>query len=151
MVKTGLVINVTWSKVLQFRGKILQVPVHSAPGTPFSLPVWYSLMIARIHATPDQPAFLVPTPTGLVPLTHNTFVTHLHNYLYRAGYDPAVFSGHSFRRGGATFLRNNGFDVHDIMILGDWSSDSVLRYFDHDTDRHKLSSRFTACVMHHYC
>jgi hypothetical protein len=45
--------------------------------------------------------------------------------------DPAMFSGHSFRRGGATFAHRKS--VSPLLIVVDWSSDAYMAYIDQAT------------------
>ncbi|KAI8490895.1 hypothetical protein Bbelb_313140 [Branchiostoma belcheri] len=74
---------------------------------------------------------LIPSRAGgLVTLTHDTLVTHLKTLLHTAGFPAARFSGHSFRRGGATYAWHCGADPATIKLLGDWSSDAYERYLD---------------------
>ena len=56
------------------------------------------------------------------------FSTRLKQLLKKAGYSPELFSGHSFRRGGATFLHNCGGTVLMIQASCDWSSQCFTRY-----------------------
>ena len=62
--------------------------------------------------------------------------------LAQCGLPPELYSGHSFRRGGATFLFNLGADPITIKFCGDWLSDSYLNYVSVD-----LSSRLAAQTM----
>ena len=48
--------------------------------------------------------------------------------LKKAGLDPAVFSGHSFRRGGASYLYSIGGTTLMVQVLGEWSSQIFTRY-----------------------
>ena len=45
-----------------------------------------------------------------------------------AGYDPSLYSGHSFRRGGATMLYKLGASILQIQASGDWASQCFVRY-----------------------
>ena len=56
------------------------------------------------------------------------FTKRLKQLLKKAGLDPDLFSGHSFRRGGATFLHNCGGTVFMVQASGDWSSQCFARY-----------------------
>jgi hypothetical protein len=144
-----LIIDVTWSKVLNARGGAIQVPVYNIPGSPLSAPFWYCQMCRLIPAPPKSPAFVFPTRSGLQPLTYSKFVSRLRQFLTCAGYQANLYSGHSFRHGGATYLAKNGFALHDIMLLGDWSSDSVLGYIENDFTRRKsLAQRFANTIKH---
>ena len=44
------------------------------------------------------------------------------------GWSSAMFSLHSFRRGGATFAFRSGAPAQFIKSQGDWSSDAYLVY-----------------------
>ena len=46
----------------------------------------------------------------------------------RAGFDAASFSGHSFRRGGASFAVQDGVLGELIKVVGDWTSDAYYKY-----------------------
>ena len=61
-------------------------------------------------------------------ITYATFTSRLKILLRKAGYDPALFSGHSFRRGGASFLHQCGGSALMIQASGDWSSQCFTRY-----------------------
>ena len=41
-----------------------------------------------------------------------------------------MYSGHSFRRGGATFVLNCGVPGHHVKLQGDWLSNVYERYLD---------------------
>ena len=46
----------------------------------------------------------------------------------KIGINSSKYSGHSFRRGGATLAFKLGTDHSMIKFLGDWSSDVYLMY-----------------------
>jgi hypothetical protein len=84
---------------------------------------------------PLAPAFAVPARGGgSTPLTHRWFVDTLRHCLRKIGLDPSMFSGHSFRRDGATFAHRMGSPPRLISrLMGDWSSDACMAYIDHAT------------------
>lgn len=45
------------------------------------------------------------------------------------------FSGHSFRRGAATWASRVGYTEEEIKVLGHWNSDCVRRYIDRSADQ----------------
>lgn len=47
---------------------------------------------------------------------------------------PAEYTGHAFRRTGATSCVNNGGDLLDVVALGDWKSNSVAQGYIADSD-----------------
>ena len=55
------------------------------------------------------------------------------------GLDPALYGGHSLRRGGATWAFECG--VHPVFIQGDWQSDSWLLYVGLSEEQKRLISR----------
>jgi len=60
------------------------------------------------HANPAGPAFAVLARGGrIAPLSRIGCLSNTLRYcLRKLGVDPSEFSGHSFRRGGATFAHN---------------------------------------------
>jgi hypothetical protein len=86
------------------------------------------------RATARDPAFAVPTGKGQsTPLTHGMFVATLRRCLHEIGIDHTKYSGHSFRRGGATFAFRMGMDPLLIKRMGDWMSDAYMGYIEHHT------------------
>ena len=53
------------------------------------------------------------------------------------GLPSKEFSGHSFRRGGATYLFKMGIPGELIQVMGDWHSDAYKAYLEID-----LSTKF---------
>ena len=122
------------SKVIQFGSRVHVAVVLAAPGR--TLDTWSAVQAAfalspRARAT--DPAFLLPSGRGFVPLTHYVFVSSLKHCLRRIGVDPGLYSGHSFRRGGATFAHRLGVDPMLIKRMGDWSSDAYMGYINPHT------------------
>ena len=145
--EAGLIVTVTWSKVIKDNKTSIKVPVFNAPGTPLSAPFWYKKMCKLVPAPSDSPAFVIPSGQTLKPVTYHKFVTKLKYLLDKPGYNSQAFSGHSFRHGGATFLAQQGFSVPEIMKLGDWSSDSVYKYIQTSyNDREQMAKRFALSV-----
>jgi hypothetical protein len=68
------------------------------------------------------------TPTRLSHLTHSTFVSRFKSLVARIGLDASLNSGHSFRRGGATFAFSMGVPGELIQLQGDWLSNAYLLY-----------------------
>ncbi|KAK3746002.1 hypothetical protein QZH41_017314, partial [Actinostola sp. cb2023] len=78
----------------------------------------------RLHI--PLPPFLLKTKSSAqVPVTKSQFVAVFRHKLQLAGIDnPEEFSGHSFRRGGATWAFQAGMPGELIQSFGDWSSDA---------------------------
>ena len=87
-------------------------------------------------------------------MTHGVFVKAFKRLVKMSGLDWTKFSGHSFRRGGATYCFNLGVSPELIKLLGDWKSDAYLLY-DQTTDQRRLelpramAQAITSGVLHH--
>ncbi|KAI8486059.1 hypothetical protein Bbelb_361590 [Branchiostoma belcheri] len=81
-------------------------------------------------AEPDGPVFVLPQETGpgFTPLIHKPFVTTLRTLLRQCGYPDSAYSGHSFRRGGATWASECGLPPELIKLQGDWNFSAYQRY-----------------------
>ena len=62
------------------------------------------------------------------PFTYTKFAVKLRTTLQNAGISPDNFSGHSFRRGGATLAMRSGVPLPLIKCQGDWASDAYQRH-----------------------
>ena len=64
-------------------------------------------------------------------LTKSLFIRTFRSLALTAGDpDPAAYSGHSFRRGGASWAFQAGVPGEMIQVLGDWASDAYKRYLE---------------------
>ena len=54
----------------------------------------------------------------------------LRECLKALGYPADKYSGHSFRRGGASFALQCGLPTDLIKLQGDWSSNAYERYLE---------------------
>ena len=78
---------------------------------------------------PSSSLFSYPLPSGgYSHLTYASFSKLLTTVLIESGISPTQYSGHSFRRGGASFAFSCGIPSDLIKFQGDWSSDAYLRY-----------------------
>lgn len=127
--KSGAVISVRWSKSIQYRQRTLQVPLPRMAASPFCPSAALLLVLTQLPAQGSQsPLFCYPAPSGAKPLTYSTFVGYLRHCLTKLGLDPSKYSGHSLRRGGASFALQCGVPTEWIKLQGDWASDAYERY-----------------------
>ena len=113
-----------FGKTNQFGGRdtIIPFPGNSDPALD---PVRHlHSLLSNTDASPNQPAFSY----GSKFITYSIFTSRLKDLLKKAGLNPALYSGHSFRRGGATYLHECGGDSLMIQASGDWSSQCFTRY-----------------------
>lgn len=120
--------SVRHTKTLQFGDRTLDIPV-SAIKDSVLCPVAALQRMTRHQDIPaSYPLFAFQSNGRCTFLTHETFVKFLHKCLTSAGYDSKSYSGHSFRRGGASFAFSCGVPAHVIKTQGDWKSSAYTRY-----------------------
>ena len=132
----GLVICVHWSKTIQFKERNLLIPIVRLPPGHLLCPVQaYERHVRLFPAPPSSLAFLYSKGVLPSPITHAVFTAKLRRSLCSAGLQPSQYSGHSFRRGGATYAFRCGAPVELISLQGDWSSDAVHLYIAQPLER----------------
>ena len=125
----GVAVSIRWSKTIQFGERAFVAPLpwlHGHPLCPVTAIV-KAFSVTR-GAEVEGPAFVIPTQGGFIPFLPSRFVTMLKSYLGKLGYKPELYSGHSFRRGAASWALQKGLPGETIKILGDWKSDAYLDY-----------------------
>ncbi|XP_006820540.1 uncharacterized protein LOC102804827 [Saccoglossus kowalevskii] len=128
---TGLIIRITCFKTIQFGERVLHIPILAILGSALCPVSAYKQMVDMLPAPSEAPLFLAPSSTGsLHPLTYQSFVRHPRSLLSSTGLDPNSYSGHSFRRGGASFAFQLGADPESIKAQGDWHSQAYLLYME---------------------
>lgn len=126
----GAFLIVRWSKVIQFKERLLHIPLPKIPMSPFCPST------ALLRLTLESPPCPLPVPlfryslehASNIPMTHQQFSDKLRSCLTTIGFDASKYSGHSFRRGGATFALQCGLPIELIKIQGDWRSNACERY-----------------------
>ncbi|CAC5425464.1 unnamed protein product [Mytilus coruscus] len=84
----------------------------------------------------------------LTPLTYSKFLSRLKHSLSHIGINPDQYSGHSLRRGGASFALECGIPTELIHSQGDWKSDAYKRYIDPSLDhRHVVMDTFAKRIQ----
>ena len=138
----GILLHIRWSKTIQYGERVLSTPLPRLQGHPLC-PVDAVLraLIATRGAPPGGPAFMIPRAGGFIPLSPAKFISLLKSHLSALGFSPVNFSGHSFRRGAATWALTRGLPGEVIKILGDWKSDAYLAYLSLD-QKEKVNSIF---------
>lgn len=117
------------SKTIQFQERVFEVPIVGFPGHPLDPVFWWQLLCSLAPAPASAPAFSYLSPSGhLVPLFHSQLIGATKSLSARLGFDPATVSGHSFRRGGASFAFLSGAPPELIKFQGDWRSSAYLVY-----------------------
>ena len=134
----GLIVRFKWSKTIQFGDRILSIPIAAIPNSVLCPVLAFTNMCEMIPTQPSSPAFLIPKNSKFVSLTYCSFLYHLKRLLKLSGINADKYSGHSFRRGGATAAFKAGVPAELIKLHGDWQSEAYLKYLTFDMSQ-KLS------------
>ncbi len=125
-------VSMRWSKNNQDRSRVVTVPLPAIPGSPLCPVHAFSLLESTCPCRSSEPAFSFGDGKFL---TYSSFVGDFRSLLGKAGFDPQIFSGHSFRRGGATTAFKANIPSEFIQQQGDWRSDCYKRYIDISFDQ----------------
>ena len=126
----GLLVYLSWSKTNQLGKRNVFIPLPCLPNS-FLCPVLaYKRLLSLTPCDDLLPAFSYSLSPRLQCLTEFRFVNILRSMLRKAGFRAESYSGHSFRRGGATFAFKAKVPGELIKLQGDWASDAYLRYLD---------------------
>ena len=121
-------VMMNYSKTNQFGNKNVVIPMLKNPVLALD-PVYHlTQLITRFPVEGNQPAFSYIEKGKMKCVTYQGFTKELKRLLCLAGLKADNFSGHSFRRGGATYLYRLGADPLLIQASGDWASDCYTRY-----------------------
>lgn len=92
---------------------------------PVSCMLKYLNEIRREPKNSNTPLFL---DSQHRPFSRELFLSYLREILFRLGYRPSDYSGHSFRIGAASSAAAAGVEDHLIKTLGRWNSSCYVRY-----------------------
>ena len=120
-----VLIFVNFSKTNQYMRNTHVIPVPKNEDPALDLYTHLSKLFELVPAEDDSPALSYSSKTFV---THRTFTERLKTLLKKAGLDPSLFSGHSFRRGGASYLYSIGGSTLMVQVLGDWANQVLTRY-----------------------
>ena len=126
-----LVIRFRWSKTNQFHSRVIELPIAHIPNSVLCPVQAYTHFTSLAPATNNHAAFTYKT-TPLRLLTHESFSAGLKSTITRIGLDHSQYSGHSFRRGGATLAFASEVPAELIRSHGDWTSAAYLSYLEFD-------------------
>ena len=125
--KWGMVIHIAKSKTIQYAERTVEIPIARIATKEMCAVYWTERHFSEIPAEPHQEAFRLPTGK---PMTYRIYQDTLKFSCEEIGLDPRLFSSHSLRRGGATFLLMSGATISEIRERGDWTSDCVYKYLE---------------------
>ena len=128
--KEGILITLTHTKNIQFGRRRLHIPLLSSPSPlcPVAAFLASSSLLPPHRATP---AFVFLQHGKIKWLTKSIFIDTFRRLIKRAGIpDAHGFTGHSFRRGGASWAFQAGMPGELIQICGDWASEAYKKYLE---------------------
>ena len=131
----AMMVEVRWTKTIQFRQKVLRVPVLPAANKAICPVFWVHKMVIDNPGNPQDPLFLISTKQSKLCLSANQLVYRLRKWLKLAGENEEEYSLHSLHRGGVTFTYQANIEAQMIKLLGDWASDCYKRYIDVSIDQ----------------
>ena len=129
---------VGFSKTNQFGVKNLVIPIPGNTDSALDPVRHLHTLFNRVAVHPEAPAFSF---SATASVSYSSFTSRLKILLTRAGYNADLYSGHSFRRGGATFLHSCGGTALMVQASGDWASQCFTRYL-HLSFSERLRSQF---------
>ena len=119
-----------WSKTIQFRERVVRLPVSFVPDSPLSrvTAVARGMHFTR-QASPDFQdfAFLRSPDLVLMQFSYPLLLKKLRAILSAIELTAKDYACHSFRRGGASFAVQSAVPVELIKLLGAWPR--MLCYF----------------------
>ena len=136
-----LIILVKWSKTIQFGERVLRIPIVSIPNSILCPVAAYKNMISAIPASHSAPAFCKILGDKRVPITYLEFQNKLKYLIGCTGRNPASYSTHSFRRGGASLAFKSDVPSELIQMHGDWRSDAYKKYLEFTLEQKLLVSK----------
>lgn len=120
-------VYVGFSKTNQYRKNDRCIPIPSNDDPCLDLYRHLDLLFSLTDAdtAPTSPAFTYGKNQFI---SYKMFTKRLKELLSLAGLEPSLYSGHSFRRGGASYLFSIGGSQLMVQVLGDWASMVYTRY-----------------------
>jgi len=127
----GVELTYRWSKVIQFRGKMMTIRLAAAGGTGVC-PVEALQECAKLSRTEEEKGLVFASRRGrgkkLYPFTMAQASKKLREWSRKLGWPEGKVTLRSLRIGGASWAFRCGVPVEQIKIQGDWASDSWFRY-----------------------
>ena len=131
-----ILIYVNHSKVIQYGQRDLVIPLSSNRDPALDPWCHMSLLLSSYPSTLNSPTFTYG-PRKCV--TYNSFTATLKHWLALSGFDPNLYSSHSFCRGGTTFLYTSGGNILQLQAAGDWSTLCFTKYIFLSMDQRMAS------------
>jgi integrase len=141
----GLVVTLLRTKTIQFGRRRLHIPLLKLGSVLCPVQAYKnSLRMLGQAQSSIIPAFVFRDNATLRHLTKRLFIRTFRAVVTQFVVGDARFTGHSFRRGGATWAFQSGVPGELIQVMGDWSSDSYKQYLEFSMENKlKLAALFS--------
>ena len=130
----GVLLRIYKTKTLQFRERVLEIPLPFIPGSPLCPVTALRQYLASVSLPPHSPLFVTVSNGAYTPILARHYNAFIKASIAAIGLHPSRFSSHSFRRGGATFAFQQRAPPAFIKAQGDWKSDAYLVYLTLSAD-----------------
>lgn len=114
------------------KGVDIQIYANNSPSCPVKHVIKRYMEKFRLSAQPNDPLLV---REGGITVTRAWILAKMKRIANKLGMDPATFSGHGFRKGGATALARAGVQDSLIKSIGRWKSSAYHRYITHSNKR----------------
>jgi integrase len=121
----------TWSKTSQGRNKEVVLPLLEIKRSILCPVKALDKMFERHRGKEEGPAFLDKNSNAM---SYRKFREFIKRGIRRSGLNPACYSTHSLRRGGATWAFKLGVPESVIKNMGNWRSDCYQKYLSYDLE-----------------
>ena len=128
--REGILVTLLHTKNIQFGRRRLHIPLLRTDSQLCPVRAYLASLESTSTST-YTPAFVYTDGTHIRWVTSHIFVITLRKLLSLAGIQDAhAYTGHSFRRGGASWAFRSGIPGELIQICGDWASDAYKKYLE---------------------
>lgn len=125
----AVVVDIKWSKTVQFNEKLLQVPLLPVADVDICPVSWVLELLRQVPGEPMDPVFAVVERNKLVPVSYSQLRTRMKNWTNRLNLTNIRLTPHSMRRGGSTYAHRINISADAVQLIGDWASDAYKRYY----------------------
>ncbi len=125
----GILITLTHTKNIQFGRRRLHIPLLRTNSRLCPVAAYSASLNGHHHNA--MPAFVFTQGDKVHWLTKSLFIRVFRCLLRLSGIqDASSYTGHSFRRGGASWAFQAGMPGELIQVCGDWVSDAYKKYLE---------------------
>ena len=117
MGNNSLLVIFKWSKTNQYGSRIHKIPLNKLVGSPLCPVSAYTWMCQLIPMGGTHPTFCLAKNNAVSPVTYSDLHNFRRGLLAKLGYNPQVFSSHSFRRGAASHAFKSGVSTNMIQAI----------------------------------